>query len=70
MDNIFDPDSSWEEVKEKIKEVHLDITDADLDFKPGKEDELFERLALKFHKNKQEIKNWIESISSNKTIAG
>ena len=70
MDNIFHPESSWEEVKEKIKEVHLDITDADLDFKPGKEDELLERLALKFHKNKQEIKDWIESISSNKSIAG
>jgi len=62
--------SSWEQVKEKIKETNPDITDSDLVMNHGNEDELFETLSKKLHKNKQEVKDWIESISSNKTIAG
>ena len=59
--------SSWDEVKEKIKEINLDITDSDLDIN---EDEAVERLSKKLHKTAAEIKAWIESVSENKTIAG
>ena len=70
MKNLFNPDNSWEEVKEKIKESNFEITDSDLELKPGKENELFERLAKKLNKSKEEIKDWVESVSANKTIAG
>lgn len=36
--------SSWEEVKEKMKEININLTDEDLYYEQGKEDELFERL--------------------------
>ncbi len=70
METSLRLENSWEEVKEMIKESNLEITDADLELNPGKEDELYERLAQKLHRNKQEIKEWIESISANKVIAG
>ena len=41
---------SWEEVREKLKETNIDLTDEDLAYEPGKEDELLERLQ---QKNKQ-----------------
>lgn len=70
MNNLFNLYAAWEDVKEKIKELNIEITDEDLDFKPDKEDELYENLALKLHKTKQEIKAWIESVSATKVIAG
>jgi hypothetical protein len=62
--------SSWDEVKEKIKEINLEITDSDLDVHPVNEDEVIERLSKKLHKSAEEVKAWIESVSENKTIAG
>jgi hypothetical protein len=56
----------WEEVKEKIKENNIELTDQDLELKPGREDELLQRLATKMRKEPADIKAWIESISSNK----
>lgn len=56
-------EAPWEEVKERIKEVNYDLTDEDLEYEPGKEDELFTRLEKKLKKSRNEIKGWIESIS-------
>ncbi|MET0635992.1 MAG: general stress protein CsbD [Chitinophagaceae bacterium] len=60
----------WEEVKEKLKEVQIDLTDEDLQYTPGKEDEMIARLADKLNKSNTEIREWIESVSSNKAQAG
>ena len=62
--------SSWDEVKEKIKEINLGITDSDLDLNDGDENEVIERLSKKLHKSAEEVKAWIESVSQNKTISG
>ena len=62
--------SSWDEVKEKIKEINLGITDSDLDLNDGDENEVIERLSKKLHKSAEEVKAWIESVSENKNIAG
>lgn len=59
----------WEEVKEKIKENNIELTDEDLAYEPGSETQLFERLQKKMKKTKQEIKEFIESISSNTSKA-
>ncbi len=56
----------WERVKETLKEINLDLTDEDLIYEPGKEDELLERLEKKMKKSKAEIKALIESVSANK----
>jgi len=62
--------SSWDEVKEKIKEINLAITDSDLDLNDVDENEVIERLSKKLHKSAEEVKAWIESVSQNKTISG
>ena len=59
----------WEEVKEKLKEVHLELTDADLLYEPGNERELLERVSHKLKKDIFATKAWIESVSSNNNIA-
>jgi uncharacterized protein YjbJ (UPF0337 family) len=56
----------WEQVKETLKEVNIELTDDDLMYQPGKEEQLLERLEKKMNKSKAEIKVLIESISSNK----
>jgi uncharacterized protein YjbJ (UPF0337 family) len=60
----------WDEVRERIKETNIDLTDEDLDLKPGKEQELLARLESRMHKSKEEIRHWIESISWNAPQAG
>ena len=56
---------SWEEVKEDLKENNVYLTDEDLDYQPGEEDQLLERLERKMKKSKAEIRALLESISSN-----
>ena len=56
----------WSEVKEKIKESNIELTDADLNYEPGKEEELLKHLGEKMNRSPGEIKSWIESVSSNK----
>lgn len=60
----------WDEVKDRIKENNIELTDEDLDLQPGKENEMLKKLELKMHKTREEIKRWIESISSNTPQAG
>jgi hypothetical protein len=69
MENVFNP-GTWEHVKEKIKEISPEITDSDLQLEPGRENELLDGLVLKLHKTKEQIKDWLESISFNTSIAG
>ncbi len=60
----------WEEVKERLKENDVELTDDDLEFSPGNEDQLLDRLSRKSNKSKEEIKEYIESISANEDRAG
>jgi uncharacterized protein YjbJ (UPF0337 family) len=60
----------WDEVKEKLKETNVNLTDEDLTYQPGQEDELLERLRQKINKPKDEIRKLIESVSVNKGKAG
>jgi uncharacterized protein YjbJ (UPF0337 family) len=62
--------ASWEEVREKLKETNVNLTDEDLDYQPGKEDELLERLQKKINKPRNEIREFIESVAVNKGKAG
>jgi hypothetical protein len=62
--------SPWEEVKERLKENDLSLTDEDLDYEPGKEDVLLDRLQQKMKKDKDVIREYIESISANTDKSG
>ncbi|HRO69484.1 MAG TPA: hypothetical protein PK951_03860, partial [Chitinophagaceae bacterium] len=55
----------WEEVKEDLKETNIQLTDDDLQYQPGEEDQLLSRLEKKLNLSKQRVKELIESISSN-----
>jgi len=59
-------EAPWEQVKEKLKEVNIELSDEDLDYTPGQEAALLERLAKKMNRSTEEIKGWIESVSANK----
>ena len=62
-------EAPWPEVKERLKEVNMDLTDADLAYQPGEEKELLERLAKKMHRDVEFIKGWVESVSFTKVKA-
>lgn len=47
---------TWNEVKGKLKQKYSELTDDDLAFTEGKEDELLGRLQNKLGKTKDEIK--------------
>lgn len=53
---------NWNIVKGKLKQEYSSLTDEDLRYEEGKEDELLGRIQNKTGKTKQEIKNWIDSI--------
>lgn len=63
-------EAPWPEVKEKLKEHNYNLTDDDLQYEPGKEDELIERLQNKLGIPAEEVKALIESISFNTGMAG
>jgi hypothetical protein len=64
--NSLHLENSWDVVKEKLKEQNVELSDEDLELRPGKEEELIDRLASKLRKEPSAIKAWIESISFNK----
>ena len=53
---------TWNEVKGKIKKQYADITDDDLLYKEGQDDELIGRLQKKTGKTKDQVINWIQSL--------
>lgn len=59
-------EAPWVDVKELIKEINPQLTDEDLEYTDGNEEELLERLAVKMNRSKDHIKDWIESVSYNK----
>jgi hypothetical protein len=58
-------EAPWAEVKEKMKEIDHTLSDEDLEYEPGQEDLLLERLSKKLDKPADEVKSWIESVSFN-----
>lgn len=53
---------TWNEVKGKIKQQYADLTDDDLLYEEGKDDELLGRLQKKTGQTKEKVKDWIESL--------
>lgn len=55
-------EGNWNEIKGKLKQKYGDLTDNDLTFAKGKEEEMYGRLQKKLGKTKDEIKREIESL--------
>lgn len=52
----------WDELKGVLKQKYADLTDDDLLFVEGKEDELYGRIQQKIGKTKDEIKKMISEL--------
>lgn len=53
---------NWKEVKGKLQQEYAELTEDDLMYQEGKEDELIGRLQQKLGKTKEEIKTWFENV--------
>ena len=62
--------SSWEDVKEKMKENDHTLTDDDLEYTKGKEEDLVNRLEKRMGETREQVIAYIESISANTDLAG
>jgi uncharacterized protein YjbJ (UPF0337 family) len=51
---------SWNEIKGKLKQQYGNLTDDDLVFAEGKEDELLGRVQKRLGKSKDEVRQMIE----------
>jgi uncharacterized protein YjbJ (UPF0337 family) len=52
----------WNELKGKLKQKYADLTDDDLLFVEGKEDELYGRIQQRVGKSKEEVKKMIADL--------
>lgn len=55
---------NWKEIKGQMKQQYAELTDNDLKYQEGKEDEMLGRLQQKLGKTKEEVKSWIDSIGN------
>lgn len=53
---------NWNELKGKIKQFYADLTEDDLTYEDGKEDEFLGKLQQKTGKTKESLKKWIDSL--------
>lgn len=53
---------NWNEVKGKVKQKYADLTDDDLLYEEGKDEELLGKIQKKVGQSKEEVKKWIESL--------
>lgn len=53
---------AWNEIKGKLKQKYADLTDDDLMYTEGKEDELYGKLQTKLGKSKEEVEKLINEL--------
>jgi len=52
---------NWNQMKGKLKEEYAELTDDDLLYEDGQEDQLMGRLQKATGKTKEEVKSWIDN---------
>ena len=52
----------WNEWKGKIKQANANLTDDDLQYEEGKDDELLGRMQQKLGKTREEVIKWLKSL--------
>lgn len=53
---------NWNELKGKLKQQYANLTDDDLLYVEGKEDELYGRIQQRIGKSKDEVKKMIDNL--------
>jgi uncharacterized protein YjbJ (UPF0337 family) len=59
MKNSKSFEENWPQYRDKLKKEHPQLTDEDLKYEPGDEEEVLKRLQEKLNKTKHEIRNWL-----------
>ena len=62
MTNITELKGNWNEQKGKLKQKFAALTDNDLLFETGKQEEMMGRLQIKLGKTKEELHDIIEAL--------
>jgi len=62
MGNLTELKGNWKETKGKLKQQFAMLTDSDLLFAEGKQDELLGRLQIKLGKRKEQIQKIIADL--------
>ena len=52
----------WNELKGKVKQAYGNLSDDDLRYEEGKDDELYGRLQQKLGKTRDELVTWLRSL--------
>ncbi len=52
----------WNEIKGKVKQQYADLTDDDLLYEEGKEDELLGKIQKKTGRTRDEVVNWLNDL--------
>jgi uncharacterized protein YjbJ (UPF0337 family) len=52
----------WNEIKGKVKQAYGDLTDDDLTYQEGKDDELLGKLQQKTGKGRDELIKWLKGL--------
>jgi len=52
----------WNEIKGKVKQAYGDLSDDDLAYQEGQEDELYGRLQAKTGKTREGVIDWLKSL--------
>lgn len=60
--NKLELKGKWNVIKGKVKQQYADLTDDDLKYEEGKEDEMLGRLQEKTGKTKEEVSEWLKSL--------
>ncbi|MBF0695244.1 MAG: CsbD family protein [Flavobacterium sp.] len=60
MTNSRELEGNWDEFKGKLKQKFADLTDDDLLYEEGKEDELWGRLQQKLGRTEEEIRDFLK----------
>ena len=61
MDNLTIK-GNWNELKGKVKQAYASLTDDDLTYAEGQEDQLLGRIQKKTGKSREELVTWINSL--------
>ena len=52
----------WTELKGKVKQANASLTDDDLQYEEGKDEELIGRIQTKLGKTREEVIDWLKSL--------
>ena len=52
----------WNEIKGKVKQAYANLTDDDLKYEEGKDDELLGKLQQKTGKGRDELVKWLKEL--------